>query len=152
MLDEFWETATPDDLPGDLGEIAHLLGMPAARYFAEHWSGALPYVAAVWRGRAASDLDEIAAHLGEDAVHELIEMFGGSQIYIPAIDSLRKHYAWHVIRREFDGTNAGELAARLQVSRRHVLEVVASKHPPQHERPRTSNTGDGGSQMMLDLE
>lgn len=154
MLDEFWADATPDDLPGDLGEIAYLLGIPAARYFAEHWSGALPYIAATWRGRAASDLDEIARHLGEGPVLTLVQHFGGTQLYIPAIDALRKHHAWHVVKREYDGTNAGELAARLHISRRHVEKLMTSPTPPRHERPRTSDTGtegDGG-QLALSLE
>src|SRR5690625_3529080 len=82
MLDEFWDSATPDDLPGDLAEIGHLLGMDAARYFALHWSGSWPYIAA-HRERSA-DLDEIAYALGEEAVQTLIDAFGGTSSTSPA--------------------------------------------------------------------
>jgi len=154
MLDEFWDTATPDDLPGDLAEIGHLLGMDAARYFALHWSGSWPYIAA-HRERSA-DLDEIAYALGEEAVQTLIDAFGGNQLYIASFNSLRKRYAWHVIKQEFDGRNAGALAARLQVPRRYVMEVVTSDAPPEHDRPRKMGPEPGpaagdGAQLQIDF-
>src|SRR5690625_7341412 len=134
MLDEFWDTATPDDLPGDLAEIGHLLGMDAARYFALHWSGSWPYIAA-HRERSA-DLDEIAYALGGEAVQTLIDAFGGNQLYIASFNSLRTRYAWHVINQEFDLGNAGALAARLQGPTRYLIEVVTSDAQREHDRRR----------------
>ena len=45
--EDFWEHLTPEDLPGDLREIARARGMDEARYLVEQWGGVLLYIPAV---------------------------------------------------------------------------------------------------------
>lgn len=40
----FWDELEPDDLPGDLREIAHALGMEEAKYFVQRWGGVQIYI------------------------------------------------------------------------------------------------------------
>ena len=44
VWEAFWSQAAPADLPDELGEIARDRGMDVARYLAERWSGAQPYI------------------------------------------------------------------------------------------------------------
>lgn len=42
--DALWRELRPEDLPGDLAEIAHALGMDAVRYLVRSWGGTQIYI------------------------------------------------------------------------------------------------------------
>lgn len=133
MLD--WTTLNPDDLPGDLGEIARAHGMATARYFLEEWGGMQIWIHSIRELRAwdrltpemlPGDLAEIAGRLGMDVARDIAERWGGLNIYIPVYTAIIKPR----LVREFTGRNAGALARRYGVPRRLVLRTVARGMPP----------------------
>ena len=81
-----WNDMRPDELPGDLGEIATDIGLEAAQY--------------------------------------LVEVWGGSMIYVPTLSKLKKEHRDRMIVVEYNGGNVGTLAVRLGVSRRYVRKVL----------------------------
>ena len=70
------------------------------------------------------DLGEIASDCDMEFAKYLVEMWGGAMIYIPTLSKLRKSKRDQLIIRDFDGSNAGRIAARYGVSRRYVTKLV----------------------------
>lgn len=73
QLDAIWPQLEPDDLPGDLREIALARGMEEAKYFLQYWGGVQIYISSPntivkqwrderiteeWNGRNAGRLAE----------------------------------------------------------------------------------------------
>ena len=86
--DEIWQGLTPEDLDGDLAEIARALGMEAARYLVESWGGLQIYVNAersllrphirkairqAWNGRNESELARLYGVSRRDVVEAVQE-------------------------------------------------------------------------------
>ena len=42
--DKVWDRMTPEDIPGDLGDIARSMGMAVARQLLEDWDGVQIYI------------------------------------------------------------------------------------------------------------
>lgn len=77
------------------------------------------------------DLGEIADDCNMEFAKYLVEMWGGAMIYIPTLNKLRKSRRDQLILQDFDGTNAGKLAAKYAVSRRYVTKLVRDVGPQQ---------------------
>lgn len=80
--EQMWDELEPDDMPGDLQEIAKDRGMEEARYFLEKWGGILLYFPALstvqkqWRD--ARILDEFEG----DNAGELATQYGVTRRYV----------------------------------------------------------------------
>ena len=70
------------------------------------------------------DLREIAMDCGLDVARYLVETWGGTMLYVPTLYNLKKQRRDRLILNAFDGSNAGELAAAMGVSRRYVAKLV----------------------------
>ena len=70
------------------------------------------------------DLGEIADDCDMQFAKYLVEMWGGAMIYVPTLSKLRKSRRDQLILRDYDGNNAGRIAARYGVSRRYVSKLV----------------------------
>lgn len=119
----FLDALALDDLDGDLHLLAGAFGLDAARYFIACWSGMQIYVPAPPSSSAA--LDEIEAALGPDVRHDLQAAWGGCFLYIPARRQLKTRWLRARLPSQYNGTNAGALAAHYGVSRRLVDRLIA---------------------------
>ena len=75
---------------------------------------------------AMADLAEL---IGIEAMMKIVEMYSGSVLYIPKMESVLASIRDRHIREEFDGTNGHKLAIRYNVSDSWVLRVVNEKQP-----------------------
>lgn len=73
---------------------------------------------------AMADLAEL---VGIEAMMKIVEMYSGSVLYIPKMESVLAAIRDRHIREEFDGTNGHKLAIRYNVSDSWVLRVVNEK-------------------------
>lgn len=73
---------------------------------------------------AMADLAEL---VGIEAMIKIVEMFSGSMLYIPKMESVLAPIRDRHIREEFDGTNSRKLAIRYNVSESWVFRVVNEK-------------------------
>jgi Mor family transcriptional regulator len=71
-----------------------------------------------------SDLEEIANDMGIDFARYLVESWGGSNLYIPTLSRLRRARRDRLIAHYYDGTNEGDIARSLGMSRRQVHNVI----------------------------
>jgi len=78
---------------------------------------------------------EMAEALGIDAFKLLVQMYGGSEPYIPKASSLVIPIRNELIRREFDGTNHVELAQKYDLTERFVRHIVEEKAKEIKRRP-----------------
>ena len=70
------------------------------------------------------DLQEIRDALGDNAVHYLIEYWGGTSLYIPSLARLQQAMRDRAILKAFDGTNEAEIVRRFGVSRRSLRRLT----------------------------
>jgi Mor family transcriptional regulator len=123
----FLDTLSLDDLDGDLRLLAGTFGLDVARYFIACWSGTQIYIPAP--GSSSATLEEIETALGPNVRDDLQAAWGGCFLYIPARRRLKVQWLRDRIPVEYDGRNAGRLAARYGVSRRFVDRVVREGDP-----------------------
>jgi Mor family transcriptional regulator len=69
---------------------------------------------------------EIGRDLGIDVVKYLIEMWGGSVIYVPTLSKLAARHLQQIIRSEYDGTNERTLARKYGLSRSRIRRLLYS--------------------------
>ncbi|MEO1477766.1 MAG: Mor transcription activator family protein [Bacteroidota bacterium] len=135
MHDLLWDELEPDDLPGDLAEIARALDMDAARYFVERWSGVKIYVQRyAWEvlhyrtqirtGDLPPMLDEIYRDRGLDQTKAFVRRFASEFVYVPTPRSVAREWKRSRVLREYDGTNEGPLAAKYDVSRAWIHRAL----------------------------
>lgn len=74
-----------------------------------------------------STVAELAEIVGIEAAMKIVEVYSGSVIYLPKMESVLASVRDRHIREEFDGTNGHKLAIRYNVSDRWVLRVVNEK-------------------------
>lgn len=67
--------------------------------------------------------EKFAAPIAEEIFNGLCELFGGSEIYIPAPDKRARNEA---IRARFNGRNVDEIMREFGVSRRTVYDVCTA--------------------------
>lgn len=135
MHDLLWDELEPDDLPGDLAEIARALDMDAALYFVERWSGVQIYVQRyAWEllhyrdslrpGELPPALDEIYQDRGHTETKAFVQRFAGEMIYVATPRSVLRQWKRTRVVREYDGTNEGALAATYDVSRKWIHRAL----------------------------
>lgn len=73
---------------------------------------------------AMADLAEL---IGIEAMMKIVEMYSGSVLYIPKMESVLAAIRDRHIREEFDGTNSRRLALRYNVSESWVFRVANEK-------------------------
>lgn len=74
-----------------------------------------------------STVAELAEIIGIEAAMKIVEVYSGSVIYLPKMESVLAPVRDRKIREEFDGTNGHKLAIRYNVSDSWVLRVVNEK-------------------------
>ncbi len=74
-----------------------------------------------------STVAELAEIVGIEAAMKIVEVYSGSVIYLPKMESVLATVRDRHIREEFDGTNGHKLAIRYNVSDSWVLRVVNEK-------------------------
>lgn len=74
-----------------------------------------------------STVAELAEIVGIEAAMKIVEVYSGSVIYLPKMESVLASVRDRHIREEFDGTNGHKLAIRYNVSDSWVLRVVNEK-------------------------
>lgn len=70
---------------------------------------------------------EYAKIIGLDNLLKLSDAFGGSNIYIPQRKELEKYKIYHMIYKEFDGSNLQELTQKYGVSKSTIYKIVGDK-------------------------
>lgn len=70
---------------------------------------------------------EIVEVIGMDAFHKLMEVFGGSYVYIPKTDRQDRQERNEQIRAEFDGYNFRELGRKYNLTEVSIRSIVADK-------------------------
>lgn len=73
---------------------------------------------------AMADLAEL---IGIEAMMKIVEMYSGSVLYIPKMESVLAAIRDRHIREEFDGANSRRLALRYNVSESWVFRVANEK-------------------------
>ncbi len=63
--------------------------------------------------------------IGPEAYAKLVEIYGGTMVYVQKKDSFVRAARNEDIRREFDGTNYRRLAAKYQLSEAAVRYIVS---------------------------
>lgn len=138
QLSFHWTRIDRCDLDGLLAEIADRCGLEAVQFLVERFGGDTLYVPTrparhgldeVRRKDLQGWLREVAERHSLALVRVLIELRGGEPIYIPVASKLEEAVVERQIRRLYDGTNAGDLAARFGLSRRKVRELALRKAP-----------------------
>lgn len=67
----------------------------------------------------------LAEVIGLDGFKNLVREFGGtSRLYVPTLDTVVLPVRDELIRREYDGTNAMELARKWNLTERWIYEIV----------------------------
>lgn len=70
---------------------------------------------------------DIAEAIGIAAYRLLVLHFGGTQLYVPQTREILREYKYRLIKAEFDGGNAAELAMRYGLSDRTVYRLIQEK-------------------------
>ena len=91
------EHLKPEDLPGDLSEIARIIGVASALKLADSFGGGTVHIP---KAKSIDDPDKIifiiADLIGEERVMKLAESFGGETIYVSqaksVIDSAKRSF------------------------------------------------------------
>lgn len=79
---------------------------------------------------------ELAEVVGMDAFRKLVKAYGGtSWMYVPKADSVIIPARDALIRREYDGTNARQLANKWNLSERYILEIVKEERTALRQKP-----------------
>lgn len=77
------------------------------------------------------DLNEnhllIADIIGVYNLSKLIEVFGGTQLYIPTYKQAFKKFFYRKIKAEFNGENAKELANKYNISQSTIYRLIRTK-------------------------
>lgn len=68
---------------------------------------------------------DLAEVVGIDAAVRLMEIYGGSNLYIPKPDATKEAVRNRHIREEFDGTNARALGYKYGVSQSWIYRLVS---------------------------
>lgn len=66
---------------------------------------------------------EFSRLIGFENTMKLIKTFGGSEVYIPKLDSLQRDKRDAAICKEFNGYNYRELAKKYTLSERQIREI-----------------------------
>lgn len=66
---------------------------------------------------------EISRLIGFENTMKLIKTFGGSEVYIPKLDSLQRDKRDAAICKDFNGYNYRELAKKYALSERQIREI-----------------------------
>lgn len=74
---------------------------------------------------------ELAETIGAEATLRLCQRYGGEVIYIPKMDKIASAKRRELIREEWNGNNAVELARRHNMSVRAVQKLVETLPSPQ---------------------
>ena len=69
--------------------------------------------------------------IGLEATMRLCQEFGGTDTYIPKVDGLLAAKQRELIRQEWNGYNAEQLARRYGVSARWIRKLVEDVKPPE---------------------
>lgn len=70
---------------------------------------------------------EMAAQLGLESFKNLVCHFGGSNPYIPRLESIIIKARNRKIRKEYDGTNARQLGRKYGISERYIRSTLSDK-------------------------
>ena len=70
---------------------------------------------------------ELVDIIGIDLVLELIDYCGGSGLYLPSKGSVIKSARNRIIKRDFDGGNIKELAAKFEISDVQVRNILKNR-------------------------
>lgn len=65
--------------------------------------------------------ETFASMVAAAIVRGMRRQYGGQQLYVPCVDKTERNAA---IRREFHGTNAGEICRRYDISRPRLYEIL----------------------------
>ncbi len=91
------------------------------------------------QGKAPADLAKLAL----DLMLGLSQDFGGSQPYIPVCHFLNAAEKGEAIRREFNGTNYGALAAKYAVTESRVRQILTGRTGNSKRFPATTTGAPG---------
>lgn len=72
-----------------------------------------------------SEYLDIIEIIGLDPFLQLVQAYGGMQLYIPKEESLQRNARDEEIRANFTGHNFTELAKRYKLTERYVREIVS---------------------------
>lgn len=131
------ETIDQRDLDGLIAEVAEECGLEAAQFLAERFGGMTLYVPKVPSRLSSPDeigrddlngwMREVVSKHSPGLARALVRIRGGEMIYIPVLSKLLEGALARLIRREYDGSNAGELSVKTKLSRRKVLRLALGK-------------------------
>lgn len=121
LWDDIWAELTPEDLPGDLEDIARFRGMDTARRVVEVAGRSNLWVP---KSGVGSHIDLLERHLPQDLVDAIVDDWGGSMPYIPSPDSIIGVYRERHLLREWDGQNEYALAQRYRLSVVQIRELI----------------------------
>lgn len=77
----------------------------------------------------------LAEAIGIEGYRKLVQVFGGTSIYIRKLDSLLQNDRNRAIFKEFDGYNFRELAQAYNLSERAIREIVSDIVQETRRRP-----------------
>lgn len=75
----------------------------------------------------SGDQRELAETVGLESYKNLIENYGGCQLYVPKLETTLKKIRNAEIRKEFNGVNYCELAQKYNLSEMMIRRVISSK-------------------------
>ena len=84
-----WSELTPEDLPGDLGEIASDCSMDFAKYLVEMWGGAMIYIPTLSKLKKQKRDELILESFDGGNVGRLASKYGVSRRYVSKV--VREH-------------------------------------------------------------
>lgn len=70
---------------------------------------------------------EIAELIGTENYEQLIERYGGTNIYIPAPSTVKRGELTDKLKKQYNGNNAAELGRKYKLSERTVIRMVMKK-------------------------
>ena len=111
-------------LPGILGEVARVAGLPAALALAREYGGQNHYFPQTVRAS-----DRLAKLIGVKAARLLCGRLGGKRYAVPAARAALRWYEAHALRHN-EGLSYSEIARRINLTRRYVIHLLEDEGAP----------------------